>query len=178
MELFRDTSFGKISRIISRGKLFPYPEDKNPEIWQRYVDTDMSANMAHHGTTATAEEEAQKQKEKEDGDAGSDESQTDTRQTEDQRAGSSGSSNTRAQSPHRNEVSGAPVDPEKGRDVTIVTWYSDTDSEVSFFRRQGGSVFNWIEPDELEHGEKVLRHVCDLLLDVLGVHRVCHILGW
>lgn len=29
-----------------------------------------------------------------------------------------------------NDVSGVPVDPEKGRDVSIVTWYGDNDPEV------------------------------------------------
>ena len=43
------------------------------------------------------------------------------------------SSDTRVASTDQqyNEVGGVPVDPEKGRDAAIVTWFSDSDPEVS-----------------------------------------------
>lgn len=31
-----------------------------------------------------------------------------------------------------NEVSGVKIDPEKGRDISVVSWYSDNDPEVRY----------------------------------------------
>jgi DHA1 family multidrug resistance protein-like MFS transporter len=129
-ELIRDTAAGHFLRAISGQKVFPYPEDKDPSIWQKFVDKEKSGNLAHHGHTGPAEEDDEKEKTNESGDS---EGLQPGREYNGVLRSSRNSSDTRVASTDRqlNEVSGVPVDPEKGRDATIVTWYSDTDSDVS-----------------------------------------------
>lgn len=82
--------------------------------------------MAHHGHTGEGE--------KESGENGN--SNGNAEQTDADRSGPSdsrASSDTRVGSPaeHGNDASEVTVDPEKGRDVTIVSWFSENDPEVS-----------------------------------------------
>ncbi|RAH55936.1 MFS general substrate transporter [Aspergillus piperis CBS 112811] len=37
MELFRDTTFGKLIRVLTRGRVLPYPEETCPSAWSLYV---------------------------------------------------------------------------------------------------------------------------------------------
>jgi DHA1 family multidrug resistance protein-like MFS transporter len=120
--LIRDTLFGHLLRLISHGKILPYEEDRDPSLWKRYVDTEKSGRVAHHGHTGEEEIEDQQQ------------AVDDTRTPRDSR----GSSSTRVGSHEgvRNEVNGVRVDPEKGKDVTIVTWLSEDDPEVGIVSRR------------------------------------------
>jgi DHA1 family multidrug resistance protein-like MFS transporter len=49
VDLFRDTSCGQILRLISRGKLLQYPEERDPELWKKYIHEEKSANFAKYG---------------------------------------------------------------------------------------------------------------------------------
>lgn len=49
--LIRDSVFGHCMRLISRGKLFPYPEERDSSIWDTYVNSEKSTNMARYGST-------------------------------------------------------------------------------------------------------------------------------
>jgi MFS transporter, DHA1 family, multidrug resistance protein len=51
IELIRDTVFGHLLRPTSKGKVLPYEEDRDPSLWKRYIDTEKSGRMAHHGHT-------------------------------------------------------------------------------------------------------------------------------
>jgi DHA1 family multidrug resistance protein-like MFS transporter len=128
-ELVRDTVLGHFLRLVTGGKVLPYEEDRDPSLWKRYIDKEKSGRMAHHGHTE--EEETNE----EEADASDDSTQ------QQQRAGAvedNATANTRDSSDtevgsanvQRNEVSGHPIDPEKGRDVSIVTWFGDDDPEV------------------------------------------------
>jgi len=133
-ELFRDTAFGHLVRLVSRGKLLQYPEERDPSIWQQYVDEKKSANLAKYGTAEPPKDDD------EDGN-GSDEKlekeqQADdaspTRQRNTTRMPSSGSERTRVDEDANatvNRVSGVKVDSEKGRDINLVTWYGADDPE-------------------------------------------------
>ncbi|KAF4637790.1 hypothetical protein G7Y89_g289 [Cudoniella acicularis] len=79
------------------------------------------ALISHHGHVG--EEEKEDNNESSDNDAPQDGWPNASRN-------SSNSTRVGIQDQRRNEVSGLPVDPEKGRDVTIVTWYGDDDPEV------------------------------------------------
>ena len=132
-ELIRDTVLGHAIRIITRKKALPYEEDKDPSLWERYIDMEKSRNMAHHGYTDPADEE----KEEENSDSNGNNEGLQPRQENNQGSPvlrtSRTSSDTRVASTDQqyNEVGGVPVDPEKGRDAAIVTWFSDSDPEVS-----------------------------------------------
>jgi len=99
--------------------------------------------MAHHGHTGEEEEEENDGEKNDSGDndsgAGKDESfendssaQRAIGEERNQENTPRSSSDTRvgADGTHRNEVSGVAADPEKGRDVSIVTWYGENDPEI------------------------------------------------
>jgi DHA1 family multidrug resistance protein-like MFS transporter len=127
-ELVRDTVVGHLLRLATRGKVLQYEEERDPSLWKRYVDKEKSGRMAHHGNTEEEEKE-------EAADASDDNMQqqqrfgvaegnttADTRNSSDTRVGSGEA--------QRNELSRVPVDPERGRDISIVTWFGDNDPEV------------------------------------------------
>jgi DHA1 family multidrug resistance protein-like MFS transporter len=109
-DLFRDTIAGKIARIVSKGKLLPHHEEKDPSIWKKYVNHEKSARVAHHGHPGEEKQE--------------EENQTPAS------PGSDDSSRTRQGDVERNAL-GHKIDPEKGRDVNIVH-FEENDPEVSF----------------------------------------------
>lgn len=123
-ELIRDTVFGHFLRLVTGGKVLPYEEDRDSSVWQRYVDKEKSARMADHGHTG--EEEKEEGQERNNG-------QLRVDREPERDPTSENSSNTRAGSGdvQRNDVSGVIVDPEKGKDVNVVTWFGDNDPEVS-----------------------------------------------
>ena len=140
-ELFRDTTVGHLLRIISRQKLLPYEEDRNPAIWKRYIDKEKSGNMAHHGKVDPEEKDEEKlaANATNDGSLGTNASQQaeqgqligDEKRRLTSNRNSSDTRMDNRDDAQYNEVSGVRVDPEKGRDLSIVTWYSDSDPEVS-----------------------------------------------
>ena len=144
-ELVRDTVFGHFLRLVTKGKVMTFEEERDPSLWKRYVDKDKSGRMAHHGHTG--EEEKENEKETKDTDDSEspergiwqkdEESENRAGQNQavlGQNGGPRNSSETRLGSvdngQQRNEISGVPVDPEKGRDVSVVTWYGENDPEV------------------------------------------------
>jgi DHA1 family multidrug resistance protein-like MFS transporter len=50
METLRDSAFGQIVRLITRNKAFQFPEEKDASLCGRYINTQKSGYMAHHGT--------------------------------------------------------------------------------------------------------------------------------
>ena len=111
-ELIRDTVFGHFVRIVSRGKILPYAEDRNPSLWRRYVHDEKTQRMAHHGQTDELPEEERRQ-----GPRRSSSGQTLTTRTGDE-------------DEMRTNALGHKVDPEQGKDTAVVGWYSDHDPEV------------------------------------------------
>ena len=112
-ELMRDTIFGHFLRIVSHDKLFPYAEDKDPQLWKRYVNHAKTDRMADHGNTGenVADEKIDSER-----------PPSSSQETSRTRTGSD-------QYP-TNGVTGHRIDQEKGRDVSIVDWYGDDDPEV------------------------------------------------
>ena len=136
-ELFRDTAFGHLVRLVSRGKFFKFEEEKDPSLWKKFVNEEKSGLFAHHGHAGPH----------------GDDSDTEDRpattlggvRTRDERQRleklealddhSGSSSQTRVpekeDGPGYNEPSGVKIDPEKGRDLFIVDWWGPNDTEVS-----------------------------------------------
>merc|ERR1712093_253305 len=143
-ELVRDTVFGHFLRLVTKGKVMTFEEERDSSLWKRYVDKEKSGRMAHHGHTG--EEEKENEKETKDTDDSEspergiwqkdEESENRAGQNQavlSQNGGPRNSSETRLGSldngQQRNEISCVPVDPEKGRDVSVVTWYGENDPE-------------------------------------------------
>lgn len=105
-ELIRDTAFGHLLRVILRGRVLQYAEDKDPSLWRQYMSEEKTRRMAHHGNT-------------------------DRLSNKDRPAHSSEeSSRTRAGSEQDvNEPTGQPIDPEKGRNLNVVDWFDENDPE-------------------------------------------------
>ncbi|CAG8957558.1 hypothetical protein HYFRA_00010424 [Hymenoscyphus fraxineus] len=124
-ELFRDSTFGHAVRLVTRGRVLQFEEENNPSLWERYVDREKSGRMAHHGHVGEEEKDTSKETESNYYDG----RQSEQRRTnaEDNRASSD--TRTGSNEQQRNAASGVAVDPEKGRDVTVVTWYGEHDPE-------------------------------------------------
>ena len=110
-ELIRDTVVGHFLRVISRGKLLPYAEDRDPSLWKKYINIEKSNQMAKHGHTGQETPEEQQERS--------------------ERLNSSSTSTTRLGSESEpTNLGGARIDQEKGRDVHVVDWYGEKDPEV------------------------------------------------
>ncbi|KAK3626500.1 GTPase-activating protein [Elasticomyces elasticus] len=131
-ELIRDTAFGHLVRFVSRGKYLKYQEEADPSIWTRYIDEKKSGYLAHHGDANPPEDDVEME-----GIGGirtRDDQftlQTPATRRDPTRTSSDHSSRTRVgdENGHRNHVSGIKVDPEKGRDLHVVSWYGPDDPE-------------------------------------------------
>lgn len=126
-ELIRDSCFGQIVRLLSRRRCFQYIEERDPSVWKRYIEEDMSANAAHHGTVGPPEEGLTTAELRAQGIGG-----VRTREARGSHRRSSTSSYTAiAQEGHfYNHASGVKLDPEKGKDIHVVSWFGDDDPEV------------------------------------------------
>jgi DHA1 family multidrug resistance protein-like MFS transporter len=118
-DLIRDSPFGHIVRLVTRNKVFQYPEERDPNLWKKYVNQEKSGYMAHHGTAEAPEEESDELnnargiRERE---ASDDDERT-------QVGGDDG----------RNEASGVKIDAEKGKDKHVIDWYGENDPQVRLF---------------------------------------------
>jgi MFS transporter, DHA1 family, multidrug resistance protein len=130
-ELIRDTIPGHLLRLATGRKVLQYEEERDPSLWKRYVDKEKSGRLAHHGNT---EEEVEEKKEEanESGDGNSGAHKRDSVAERNNTSNTRNSSDTRVGSgdAQRNEICGVPIDPEKGRDVSLVTWFGYDDPEV------------------------------------------------
>ncbi|TPX15306.1 uncharacterized protein E0L32_004583 [Thyridium curvatum] len=110
-ELFRDTIFGHFLRIITNKRILKYPEEKDPQLWKRYIDLAKSTHMANHGRTSPP----------------------------DASSSSLGSGNTSDKPEYNTDETRAAIyegrhgartiDPEKGKDLFIVDWWGPDDPE-------------------------------------------------
>lgn len=117
-DLIRDSAFGHIVRLVTKRKYLQYPEEKDPELWTKYVNQEKSGYAAYHGSTE-APENANDVEEL---------TQAHGVRNRDQRHDSDDSSRTVGNGV--NETSGVRVDPEKGRDYHVVDWYGPDDPAV------------------------------------------------
>jgi DHA1 family multidrug resistance protein-like MFS transporter len=114
-DLIRDSAFGHCVRFVTKGKYFQYPEEKDPELWKKYVSHEKSGYMAYHGTTSAPEN------------AGDIDELT---QAHGVRSREHSEASSRTVGDGINEASGVRVDPEKGRDIHVVDWYGPDDPQV------------------------------------------------
>ncbi len=98
-ELFRDTAFGHLVRLVTRNRYLRYQEEEDSTIFTRFIDAKKSGYLAHHGDTSPPE---------------SDDVSLEGLDNQPQ------SYNSRMGSANINQASGVKVHPEKGRDVHLV----------------------------------------------------------
>lgn len=129
-ELIRDTAFGHLIRLVSRGKYLQFAEERDPTIWTRFVDEKKSGYLAHHGDT-NPPEDGEKEIEGLGGVRTRDDQYVLQEPPMRAHRGSGDSSRTRVGDEQIavNHASGVKVDPEKGQDYHLVTWYGDNDPE-------------------------------------------------
>ena len=120
-DILRDSTFGQLARLVTGGKVFKYPEERDESFYQKYINSEKSANLARTGT-ASDPPPKDAEKDSNDGEPNASSTSSDTEVDKDLPI---------------NEASGVKVDPEKGRDIHIVDWYGDNDPEVSLFQDHG-----------------------------------------
>ena len=185
-ELLRDTTLGNFIRTVTHQRILPREEDRDPSVWERYVDKERSHSLARHETVDPEEEEKDvdelKDAEETNGvPKGNSNSQQTLQNTQADTGAARNSSDTRLDSQGNeryDEVSGVRVDPEKGRDNSIVTWYSENDPEVSIsnLAHTRMTLIPVIEPPKLAYSKENLRHLPDMSPDIFRLHRICYLL--
>ena len=130
-ELIRDTVFGHLVRFITKGRLLQYAEEKDPSLWKQYLDRNQTKNMALYGHP---EDETPEEKQARES-APVSETQSNVNLNSDVNGAnrSDESSQTGAgDGEHQlsSTITGQKIDPEKGRDTTMVTWFGNNDPEV------------------------------------------------
>ncbi|KAI9782163.1 MAG: hypothetical protein M1835_004083 [Candelina submexicana] len=129
-DLLRDTIFGHLVRLVSRGRRLRYLEEIDPSLWHKYVNAEKSAQVARLGHVVYGEEQrafnaqpvASYQVEPQP--TWADSALTIT--VDNSRQQSQADEIYRAR--ELNELSGAAVDPEVGKNVNVVEWWT-RDSE-------------------------------------------------
>lgn len=175
-ELIRDTAFGHIVHFVSKGKLLQYAEERDPNLWKLYIHRDQTKNIALHGNT---DGQVPDEKEKRDG-ADSSEASSRTRHGDEEseyRMNRARTAEEERQYQMSSTVTGQRIDTEKGRDITMVTWFGDNDPEVrpSSMLATSSSSFEpdrEVEPSQLVHLQKGLRDLRDLPPHLLRIHWV------
>ncbi|TKA66501.1 hypothetical protein B0A49_06636 [Cryomyces minteri] len=114
-DLLRDTFFGHCVRLATGNKYFQYYEESHPEEWERYVDREKSANLAHHGSV-----EPEKRQQRNNSNGG---------EAEYRNSASSSQTQVADYDASDKQASNEKADPEKGRDITLISWNGPDDPE-------------------------------------------------
>jgi DHA1 family multidrug resistance protein-like MFS transporter len=110
--LIQDSVVGQAIRILTKGRFFKYAEEKDPSLWQQYINLEKSGEMAHKGRIA--------------GDRIPDEDVLTPTQPV-----SRIPSTAWEHRGHRFQgLTGVRINPEHGKDVSVVEWWDENDSEV------------------------------------------------
>lgn len=127
-ELIRDTVFGHAVRFMTKGRVLQYAEEKDPSLWKQYLDRNQTKNMALYGRPDDETPEEKPERES----APVSETQSNVNGNLGEAIQSETSSPSRsgdAEYQLSSTITGQKIDPEKGRDTTMVTWLHN-DPEV------------------------------------------------
>ncbi|KAL8998587.1 MAG: hypothetical protein Q9188_006072 [Gyalolechia gomerana] len=105
-ELIRDTAFGHLVRLLLKGRVLQYAEDRDPSLWRQYLSEENPRSMAHHGDSDQLSDKERPAQSSEE------------------------SSRTRAGSEQHFNPTGQPVDQEKGKNSNVVDWFDENDPEA------------------------------------------------
>ncbi|KAF1837560.1 MFS general substrate transporter [Decorospora gaudefroyi] len=116
-DLIRDSAFGHCVRLVTGRKYLQYPEEKDPEIWKKYVSHEKSGHAAYHGDTEAPENRNEI------------DALTQAHGVRSREQGDNSETSSRTMGEGVNEASGVMVDPEKGMDIHVVDWYGPDDPQ-------------------------------------------------
>lgn len=60
LDLIRDSAFGHIVRLASRGKYFQYAEEADPSLWKKYINEEKSNHQSQRGSEASSQIDPEK----------------------------------------------------------------------------------------------------------------------
>lgn len=163
--LLRDSCYGNIIRILTRGRFFKYEDETHPELWHRYINIDKSADMAR-GSDASSSSDVDI----------------------DTRVRNVPSRPWEENGQRFQGLTGEKVDPEKGTDIMMVDWLDDKDQDVSLQLRRylhglrthtvPRGYYCVLEPPELAFGKEGVCHLRNMPSHLRHLHREFHILCW
>ena len=128
-ELIRDTVFGHFVRFITRNRMLQYMEEKDPSLWKQYLDREQTRNMAMYGHPQLTDEEKKEIDLKNTPEGGASQVHT---PTEEQANALTAQQTETATNEHQmhSTLTNQRVDTEKGRDLSMVSWWGDDDPEA------------------------------------------------
>ncbi|RAH67998.1 MFS transporter [Aspergillus aculeatinus CBS 121060] len=110
--LIQDSVFGHAIRLLTRNRCFRYSEERDPQLWKRYISLEKSGQMAHEGRVDSAIN------------------------VPDEDYHSPREHLSRIPSTaweHRGHnfqgLTGVRINPEKGKDVNVIDWWDENDQE-------------------------------------------------
>lgn len=109
--LMHDSIAGYAIRYLTNGRTFQYAEEKDPSLWKQFINFEKSGQMAQQGHIASV----------------------DNPEDDNFSNGSVTQIPSVAWSDQGNRfqgLTGARIDPEKGKDVHLIDWWDDHDKEV------------------------------------------------
>lgn len=122
-DIVRDSAFGHLVRKLTKNRYFQYPEERDLSVATKSYNVEKTKIICKYGQTTVPEDD------KSTHSSDFEKEEKDTEKPQNQRAlGSDTTLNNHASS--KKNVVDAPVDHERGRDVTIVDWEGPDDPEV------------------------------------------------
>ncbi|KAF2255830.1 multidrug resistance protein-like protein [Trematosphaeria pertusa] len=113
-DLIRDSTFGHLVRLASKGRIFSYAEERDTSLWKKFVNEEKSGYIAHHGDTSPPSDYSK----------------------EELRGVRTGDDDYAYPSAHAdlpeeryNEASDVRIDSEKGKDLHVIDWYGPDDPD-------------------------------------------------
>lgn len=118
--LMQDSIVGHAIRLLSKGRIFKYAEERDPSLWKQYTNKEKSSRMAYHGRMDSIG----------DADGIADGvTRSSSRSSSIQSMGRIPSSGWSDGGNHFQGLTGMQIDPEKGKDVYLIDWWDDKDQE-------------------------------------------------
>lgn len=108
-DIIRNSTFGYLVQLASRGKYFQYAEERDPSLLKQFINEDKSLNIRHHGNTNAPDDESEPRH---------NERSSRTQLHEDKTTYS-----------QHNESYRTPVDPGKGKDNNVIDWFYPADPD-------------------------------------------------
>lgn len=59
-DILRDSFVGQLLRLVTKNRILQYPDEKDPSVYDRYINVEKSARLARTGSTVLSPEETEK----------------------------------------------------------------------------------------------------------------------
>lgn len=129
--IIQDSAAGQIIRLVTNGRCLRYDEEKDPSIWHKFINLDKSSQLAYQGHIGAVdvpdEDKTDSETEVESG------GQREVHGDDEEHGAGARRIPSRAweQRGRRFQgLTGVKIDPEKGKDVSVIDWADENDPEV------------------------------------------------